>query len=97
MLGVGKKASAAVETPKGPTMSALHWAAWHGQEAGIDMVLSRDKLLLDSRDDEGNTALHLGSRGGHGGIVAKLLAAKADVNCTNKQGDTLLHCAGVQV
>ena len=98
MFGAGKKASAAVETretPKGPTMSPLHWAAWHGQEAGIDMVLSLDKLLLHSRDDQGNTPLHIACKGGHGAIVAKLFDACGDVNCTNKHRDTLLHCAGI--
>jgi len=56
-----KKASTAVETPKGPTMSPLHWAAWHGQEEGLDTVLSLDKLLsLDKHgtNKHGDTLLH---------------------------------------
>lgn len=84
---------ATVEAPKGPTKSALHWAAYHGQDAGVELVLSRDGEMVTSQDDAGNTPQHLASAGGHVGIVTKLLDAGGDVSATNKQGDTLLHSA----
>ena len=75
----GAKKSAAPEAPKGPAKSALHWAAHHGQDIGVDMLLALDAKdgykLLKSADADGNTPLHLASKGGHLALVSKLLAA----------------------
>jgi hypothetical protein len=53
-------------------------------------------LLLDARNERGQTALHIAARSGHEHVVAALLRAEAaDPNTSDKIGATPLHSAAV--
>ncbi|RDD40279.1 Ankyrin repeat domain-containing protein 27 [Trichoplax sp. H2] len=48
---------------------------------------------VHSRDDRGNTVLHVASENGHEDMVDLLLSFGAEIDCTNNSGCTPLHLA----
>jgi ankyrin repeat protein len=84
-----------VNAAQGDGMTALHWAARHG-----DAEIA--KLLLDARADVkrvtrigGHMPLHVASRSGRAAVVKLLLAAGADANVTTTTGASPLHLAAM--
>ena len=69
----------------------LHAAAEHGHELGVCLLLE-DGPKIDSRDLDGNTALHLAAQN-HTRIVQLLLQVKPNVNAKSKTGRTPLIVA----
>jgi len=79
--------------------SALHLAALHGHAEFAGEVLDMNEELLVTRNDDGDTPLHLAAKAGKL-EVAKLLVnralawpqdKKSPLIMTNKAGDTALH------
>ena len=82
-----------VNTPQGDGMTALHWAADHGDSA-MAAELLRAKANVTSRTRIGAyTPLHIAARTGSSPVVRALLAAGSDVKATTTSGATALHFA----
>ena len=79
---------------RGDGMTALHWAARHG-----DVEMARLLITAGANVEAGTrigryTPLHLAGRAGGAGVVEALLAAGADVHAkTTNSGVTALHLA----
>lgn len=91
MLG-GAKASAS-KAPTGLAMSTMHYAALHGQAAGVRLVLGLQTNAVENRDGDGNSPLHLACKGGHVEVLRLLLDINKGPGAPNTAGDTLLHAA----
>jgi ankyrin repeat protein len=86
-------AKADVNAAAGDGMTALHWAAFHG-DVTLVQALVRAKASLGATTRLGaNTPLHVAARHGHGAVVAALLAAGADARAMTSAGGTALHLA----
>jgi ankyrin repeat protein len=84
---------ASVNVPEGDGMTALHWAAEHGDE---DMTA----LLLKSGADPSavtrvgaHTPLHVAAKGGREAVVRLLVGAKANVHALTTTGAAPIHFA----
>src|ERR1700742_1712051 len=88
------KQGADVNEAQGDGMTALHWAAMHGDAAQVKM-LSYAGARLEAATRNGNyTPLHLAARAGALSTVKALLDAGANVKATTTSGGTTaLHLA----
>jgi|GEM_PF-1325329 len=90
------KNGADVDTMGGMDRHMLYYAANHGNEEMIDLLLSYKPQKVNQMDEEGFTALHEAIAKGHLGIAQKLLGAGADINAQDPHsmlGLTPLHVA----
>src|SRR5438876_8977501 len=71
-------------------------AAGKGDLAKVQALLKQNPDLVFSKDDHGNTPLHLAAVKGHKVIAELLLAKHADVNDKENHGNTPLHLAAVK-
>ena len=82
-----------IDAPLGDGMTALHWAARHG-----DLQTAR-RLLAAGADREAvtrlgrHTPLHVAGRAGRAPVIAALLAAGADAEARTSAGAAPLHFA----
>ncbi len=82
-----------IDAPRGDGMTALHWAARHG-----DLRTAR-RLLAAGADVEAvtrlgrHTPLHVASRAGHAPVIAALLQHRADAAAATSAGAAPLHFA----
>ena len=82
-----------VNAPQGDGMTALHWAADHGDSA-MATALLRAKANVRVRTRIGAyTPLHIAARTGNPAVVRALLASGSDVKATTASGATALHFA----
>jgi ankyrin repeat protein len=72
--------------------TALHWAAFTGQEASVTKLLD-EGADIDSRTIDGKTPLHVAAFRGHHGIVQLLVDRGADIYACNWEGLSALHIA----
>jgi uncharacterized protein len=86
-----------VNAAQGDGMTALHWAAGHGDVELANMLLYAG-ARVDAVTRNGNyTPLHLAGRAGNAQVVGPLLKAGADPNApTSSGGATPLHFAAAQ-
>jgi len=56
---------AAADIKNDDDRTTLHMAALHGHDAIIPDLIQRDRSIINSGDEESNTALHLASIGGN--------------------------------
>lgn len=70
--------------------SAIHSAAWFGLDECI-LGLLRKTSLVDSTDDDGQTALHWAARNGQISTVKLLLRHGFGVNLVDREGKSALH------
>ena len=83
-----------VNAPHGDGMSALHWAAEHGDVTVVDMLIYAGANVEAETRIGAYTPLHVASRGGHVAVVRSLLEARAAVDArTTDGGTTALHLA----
>ncbi|HJU42777.1 MAG TPA: ankyrin repeat domain-containing protein [Vicinamibacterales bacterium] len=82
-----------VNAAHGDGMTALHWAASHGDAAMTQMLLSAGANVRATTRLGGITPLHLASQAGHAPVVAALIAAGAGVNTATATGATALMLA----
>ena len=82
-----------VNAAHGDGMTALHWAASHGDAAMTQTLLSAGANIRATTRLGGITPLHMASQAGHAQVVAALIAAGADVNISTSTGATALMLA----
>lgn len=70
----------------------LHWAAYHGQVAAIELLVSKGGDL-EARDYLGYTPLHLAALRSQFSATLTLLAMGANINACNGERYTPLLCA----
>jgi ankyrin repeat protein len=70
----------------------LHWAAWGGHEAVVQLLMDSG-ADVNAKTEDGWTALHQAARGGHEAVIRLLIAGGADVNAKTEDGRTALHQA----
>ena len=87
------KSGVDVNEAHGDGMTALHWAASHGDAALTQMLLAAGANIRATTRLGGITALHMASQGGHAQVVAALVAAGADSNATTTTGATAVMLA----
>jgi uncharacterized protein len=89
------KQRADVNAPQGDGMTALHWAARHG-DVELTKVLLRAKANVHAVTRIGAyTPLHIASMTGSAPVVAALLAARSAVDATTTTGLSPLHLAAL--
>ena len=71
---------------------ALSEAALQGHERVVDLLIS-EGCLLESKDADGNTALHYAARKGNLAVAKSLVQGGASVSSVGPQGQTPLHLA----
>lgn len=79
--------------PGGPWGTPIMNAAKRGHLEFLKLLLPAERQLLDAKDSEGNTALHLAAHEGHDAAVQELIKNGADMRLTNKRGNTPLATA----
>ena len=91
------KQGADVNAAQGDGMTALHWAATHGDVGEARMLISAG-ARVDAMTRNGNyTPLHLAARTGNAAMVKALLDNGANVNAkTTSGGASALHFAAAQ-
>jgi ankyrin repeat protein len=87
------KSGGDVNAAQGDGMTALHWAASHGDASMTQMLLSAGANIRATTRLGGITPLHMASEAGHAPVVAALIAAGADVNTSTTTGATALMLA----
>jgi ankyrin repeat protein len=88
------RGGADVNEAQGDGMTALHWAAEHGDHELTDVLIYAGANVGAGTRIGGYAPLHIASRNGYAEIVKSLLAANADPNVmTTNSGVTSLHLA----
>ena len=82
-----------VNAAQGDGMTALHWAATHGDAALTQMLLAAGANIRATTRLGGITALHIASQGGRANVVAALIASGADANAATSTGATAVMLA----
>jgi ankyrin repeat protein len=82
-----------VNAAQGDGMSALHWAAMNGRPDIVGVLLYAGANPESTTRLGGYTALHLASRAGQAGAIARLLEGKANAGAVTATGVTALHFA----
>lgn len=91
------KQGADVNAAQNDGMTALHWAAQHGDAATARMLVSAGARLEATTRNGNYTPLHVASRAGRAPVVKALLEAGANANAaTSSGGATALHFAAAQ-
>ncbi len=87
------EAGADVNAPRGDGMTALHWAAVHGNVGMARLLLGAGADPESATRLGAHRPLHVASREGSGEIVAFLVRAGADAGAVTETGVTPLHFA----
>ncbi|WJX80253.1 hypothetical protein P8452_63278 [Trifolium repens] len=91
-LDEGKNLAKTVEAIKDANKrGALHFAAIEGQTEICNYLLQDLKLNIDSKDDDGETALIHAARQGHTATAKYLIDRGADATIASNLGATALH------
>lgn len=71
----------------------LHWAAQNGSPMCVSLLLdSKSAALINNRDKDGNSCLHLAAAGGHHNVLKVLARVPTiDLNMPDNNGRTALH------
>src|SRR5215212_9547072 len=82
-----------VNVAEGDGMTALHWAAEHGDSAMADALLKAHANVKAATRIGSYTPLHIASKAGSAAVVRALLKAGADAKAVTTSGATALHFA----
>ena len=82
-----------VNAAEGDGMTALHWAAEHGDHELARLLLEAGANPRAETRVGRHTPLHVAARGGHAPVVRLLVNAKADVGALTTTGAAPLHFA----
>ncbi len=80
-----------VNDAQGDGMTALHWAAEHGDSAMAAALLKARANVKATTHIGSYTPLHIAGKAGSAPVVRELLKAGADVNAVTTNGATPLH------
>ncbi len=80
-----------VNDAQGDGMTALHWAAEHGDSAMAAALLKARANVKATTHIGSYTPLHIAGKAGSAPVVSELLKAGADVNAVTTNGATPLH------
>jgi ankyrin repeat protein len=87
------KQGAEVNAPHGDGMTALHWAASHGDADLVQTLLTAGANVKAQARINAYTPLFLASQHGHADVVDRLLKAHANPNAVSSTGSTPLMLA----
>jgi len=73
--------------------TALFWASFKGYKDSVKLLLAQPGIKLDANNIDGDTALMAAAENGHAEIAEMLLKAGANVNVTDKRGETATSLA----
>jgi ankyrin repeat protein len=73
--------------------TALHYCAESSSLACADIVLSAAPDLVDARDEDGYTPIHLAVIAGNKPLIKFLLSKNADVNSLDYERHSVVHWA----
>ncbi|KAI3677877.1 hypothetical protein L6452_37149 [Arctium lappa] len=92
---MGAEANRAEQNPTATELERVEELLEAARYNDIDDVikLAAVGVSLDSKDEEGRTALHMASANGNVDIVNYLISNKVDVNASNVENNTPLHWA----
>ncbi|KAJ5702093.1 ankyrin repeat-containing protein [Penicillium malachiteum] len=76
--------------------TALHYAADGAHASALELLLWENAILIDSKDNDGRTPLHIAALRGWTREVGILLTYSADSTCQDNDGSTPLHYAAVE-
>jgi ankyrin repeat protein len=82
-----------VNAAQGDGMTALHWAAEHGDVAMANVLIRAHANLKAATRVGWYTPLHVASKDGNAPVVRALIKAGSDVNAATATGATALHLA----
>ncbi len=82
-----------VNSAQGDGMTALHWAAEHGDQELAGLLLKSGASPGAATRIGRHTPLHVAAKGGHHPVVRMLVDAKADIRATTTTGAAPLHFA----
>ncbi|EHK96585.1 putative Ankyrin repeat domain-containing protein 50 [Glarea lozoyensis 74030] len=71
----------------------LHWAAWHGYDQIVKLILATEGVEIDVKYSSNSTPLHWAAEGGRASIVSMLLKSGAKINAVDVRKWTPLHKA----
>lgn len=77
-------------------LTPLHLAIRSKNEKIVELLTTQRSIIIDVKDVNGSTPLHLASISGSNEIIRMVLAAGAEVNAKDSTGMTPLHWASVQ-
>ncbi|HEX6217624.1 MAG TPA: ankyrin repeat domain-containing protein, partial [Vicinamibacterales bacterium] len=84
------KKAADVNAAQGDGMTALHWAAMHGDSDLAQMLIVAGANVRATTRLGTYTPLYLASQKGHAAVIQALIAAGADVTAGTPNGTTAL-------
>ncbi|KAG8272898.1 Ankyrin repeat [Homalodisca vitripennis] len=93
LKAIMSKKPAAVRERDRTLKSALHYCAENSTVQCAETVLTAAPELLDARDEDGYTTLHLAVIAGNCPLIRLLLARGADVNCLDNERHSVVHWA----
>ena len=77
----------------GAGKTSVHYCASHSNEQVLELLVSRDRSVLDTPDNSGLTPLHAAVIAGNAAVVESLLNMDANVNARDHQRHTAAHWA----
>src|SRR5262245_39235688 len=87
------RGGANLNAPQGDGMTALHWAAEHGDADAAALLLKAGADVRAVTRIGAHTPLHIASKSGSSAVVRLLVDAKADVRALTTTGAAPLHFA----
>lgn len=93
-LIMGKNADIEIKD-RGSRRASLSWAAKHGNEPMVRLLLDKTGKRVNSRDITGHTALTLACRHGYFGVVKQLVDKGADIEVIDEFNRTPLSWAAL--
>jgi len=73
-----------------------HQAAERGDPGALEKLLAADATLVNVKDKDGRTPLHVAAQAGHKPVVELLVARGADLNARDEDSRTPLHLAAAE-
>lgn len=73
--------------------TALHYAAYRGDLVLVTYLVAQKGVLIDARDNRGNTPAMLASTADRDDVLRVLIKAGADLKLKGSDGGTILHYA----